>query len=80
MGFDSSPTLIDDLKAGVIDALVVQDPFNIGFVGVRTIVQKLRGETPPKKIDLPARLITAADLDKPDVQQLLHPDLDKYLQ
>ncbi len=79
VGFDSSPTLIDDLKAGVIDALVVQDPFNIGFVGVRTIVQKLRGEAPPKKIDLPARLITAADLDKPDVQRLLHPDLDKYL-
>ena len=79
VGFDSSPTLIDDLKAGVIDALIVQDPFTIGHEAVRTVVQKLRGETPPKKIDLPARLVTAADLEKPEIQQLLHPDLDRYL-
>ena len=79
VGFDSSPTLIDDLKAGVIDALIVQDPFTIGHEAVKTVVQKLRGETPPKKIDLPARLVTAADLEKPEIQQLLHPDLDRYL-
>ena len=79
VGFDSSPTLVDDLKAGVIDSLIVQDPFNIGYTAVKTVVAKLRGETPAKKIDLPARLLTAADLDKPEVRQLLNPDLDKYL-
>lgn len=79
VGFDSSPTLVDDLKGGVIDALIVQDPFQIGFTAVKTVVAKLRGETPARKIDLPARVITAADLAKPDVQQLLNPDLDKYL-
>ena len=39
----------------------------------------LRDGTPAKKIDSPARVLTAADLDKPDVQRLLNPDLDKYL-
>jgi ribose transport system substrate-binding protein len=79
VGFDSSPTLVDDLKAGVIDALIVQDPFKIGYTAVQAVVEKLRGGSPAKKIDLPARLITTADLDKPEVQQLLNPDLDKYL-
>jgi len=79
VGFDSSPTLVDDLKAGAIDSLVVQDPFNIGYTAVKTAVANLRGEKPPKKIDSPARLLTSADLGKPDVQRLLNPDLDKYL-
>ena len=79
VGFDSSPTLVDDMKAGVFDSLVVQDPFNIGYTAVKTVVAKLKGETPAKKIDSPARVLTAADLDKPDVQRLLNPDLDKYL-
>ncbi|MBI3665427.1 MAG: substrate-binding domain-containing protein [Acidobacteria bacterium] len=79
VGFDSSPTLVDDLKAGVFDSLVVQDPFNIGYTAVKTVVAKLKGETPAKKIDSPARVLTAADLDKPEVERLLNPELDKYL-
>ncbi len=79
VGFDSSPTLVDDLRAGAIDALVVQDPFNIGYTAVKTLLAKLGGETPPRKIDSPARLLTAADLDHPDVRKLLNPELDKYL-
>jgi ribose transport system substrate-binding protein len=79
IGFDSSPTLVEDLKAGAIDALVVQDPFQIGYTAVKTAIDKLKGQNPPRKIDTPARLITAAELEKPEVRLLLYPDLDKYL-
>jgi len=79
VGFDSSPTLVDDLRAGAIDSLVVQDPFQIGYTAVKTALEKLRGQTPPRKIDTPARLIAIGDLDKPEVKQLLNPDLDRYL-
>ena len=75
VGFDSSPTLIDDMRAGAIDSLVVQDPFQIGYTAVKTALDKLKGQTPPRKIDTPARLITTGDLDKPEVKQLLNPDL-----
>jgi ribose transport system substrate-binding protein len=75
VGFDSSPTLIDDMRAGAIDSLVVQDPFQIGYTAVKTALDKLKGQTPPRKIDTPARLITSGDLDKPEVKQLLNPDL-----
>jgi ribose transport system substrate-binding protein len=75
VGFDSSPTLVDDLRAGAIDSLIVQDPFQIGYTAVKTALDKLKGQTPPRKIDTPARLITAGDLEKPEVKQLLNPDL-----
>ncbi|MEZ5362101.1 MAG: substrate-binding domain-containing protein [Bryobacterales bacterium] len=63
VGFDASPELQEGLRDGVIDALVVQDPFFMGFRGVETIIEKLRGETPEKRIDSPARAVTKADLD-----------------
>jgi len=79
VGFDSSPTLVEDLKAGAIDALVVQDPFRIGYTAVKTAVDKLRGLAPVRQIDTPARLITAEELEKPEVKELLNPDLERYL-
>lgn len=79
VAFDSSDVMIEDLKGGVIDAMVVQDPFRMGHDAVKTLVEKLNGQTPPKKIDLSARVVTKADLDKEDVKQLLFPDVKKYL-
>ncbi len=79
VAFDSSEGLVEDLKAGAIDALVAQDPFRIGFEAVRAVTEKLDGKAPQKKIDLSATVITKADLDKPEIKQLLHPDITKYL-
>ncbi len=71
VAFDFSDTLVEDMKAGVIDAMVVQDPFNMGFQAVKTLTDKLNGVNPPKQIDLHARLIVKADLEKPEIQKLL---------
>jgi ribose transport system substrate-binding protein len=79
VGFDSGPTLEADLRTGVIDSLVVQHPFKMGYESVQAAVQKLKGETPQKINNLPPRLIVKEDLDKPDVQEQLNPDLKKYL-
>lgn len=79
VAFDSSDSMIEDLKGGVIDAMVVQDPFRMGHDAVKTLVDKLNGQTPPKKIDLSARVVTKADLEKEDVKLLLFPDVKKYL-
>jgi ribose transport system substrate-binding protein len=73
VGFDASFSLREGLRDDVIDALVVQDPFYIGYAGVKTIVQKLNGVEPPKRIDSPARLVTAAHLDDADIVKLLDP-------
>ncbi|HUS07573.1 MAG TPA: substrate-binding domain-containing protein [Bryobacteraceae bacterium] len=79
VGFDAGPTLEADLRSGVIDSLVVQHPFKMGYESIVAAVQKLKGETPRKIHDLAPRLVVKEDLDKPDVQEQLNPDLKKYL-
>ena len=79
VGFDSSPALLDDLKAGLIDSLVVQDPFRMGHDAVVAALTKLRGGTPEKIQNLPARVVTRDNMGDPGINQILHPDLDKYL-
>lgn len=79
VGFDWSPTLLEDVKAGVIDSLVVQDPFRMGYDSVKAALEKLNGGTPGKIQDLPPRLVTRENLNDPDIQQQLNPDLKKYL-
>ena len=80
VGFDFSETIEKDLKDDVIDALVVQDPFNIGYEAVKTIVAKLNGEIPEKRIDSPATIVTSDNLTDPKIDALVHADLDQYLQ
>jgi ribose transport system substrate-binding protein len=79
VGFDWSPPLLEDLRAGLIDSLVVQNPFKMGYESVRSAVKALQGEAVEKFNNLPARLIRKEDLDEPDVQAHLNPDLKKYL-
>ena len=79
VGFDASEGMIQDLKDGVFSALVVQDPFKMGHEAVRTLAGKLAGKSSEKQIDLSAVVVTAADLDKPEVHALLYPDLKKWL-
>ncbi len=48
VGFDSSPNLLDDLKSGAIDSLVVQDPFKMGYESVKAAVDKAKRRHAPK--------------------------------
>src|SRR6185503_5074943 len=43
VGFDASDTLVKGLRAGQIDALVLQDPVRMGYLGVKTIVAHIQG-------------------------------------
>ena len=79
VGFDSSPTLLEDLEAGVIDSLVVQDPFRMGYQSVQAAAKKLDGGAPEKIQNLPALVVTKENLNDPAVQKQLKPDLEKYL-
>ena len=79
VGFDSSPALLDDLRSGAIDALVVQDPFQMAYVGLKTLIDNRAGRKPPRRIDLPPTLVTHDNLTEPKIEQLLNPDIQKYL-
>ncbi|MBZ5608892.1 MAG: substrate-binding domain-containing protein [Acidobacteriia bacterium] len=71
--FDSSDMHIEALKDGTIDLMLVQDPYRIGYEAVRSLVMKLNGQTPPRRMDLKVHEIRKSDLPQPEVQALLFP-------
>lgn len=77
VGFDSSEKMIAALKAGELDGFVVQNPFQIGYLGVKTLLRHIQGEQAPRRIDTGSVLVTAQNLNAPDIQELLPPDLSK---
>ena len=79
IGFDFSEKLSRALGDGQIDALVLQNPFNMGYLAVRSLVAHLRGRPVEPSIDTGARLVDAKNLGDPAVQVLIRPDLDKWL-
>jgi ribose transport system substrate-binding protein len=79
VGFDSSQTFIDALNANQLQGLVVQNPFNMGYLGVRTMVDSLLGKPVEKKIDTGVMLVTKENLQSAEVNALIHPPLDQYL-
>lgn len=80
VAFDTSDAMIEDIKSGVIHATVVQDPFRIGYEAVKTLVDKLHGKNPPKRIDLGGTVVSLENLQTMEIQQLLRPNINKYLQ
>src|SRR5437588_3413898 len=79
VGFDATQIFIDAMKAKQLHGIVVQNPFNMGYLGVRTIVESLRGQPIEKRIDTGVTMITPDNLDAKESQALLHPPLDQYL-
>ena len=79
IGFDSSESLEKGLRDGHIDGLVLQDPVNMGYLGVKTMVAHLRGQPVAPRVDTGVRLVTEKQMNDPDAKALLHPDLKKWL-
>jgi ribose transport system substrate-binding protein len=79
VGFDASPNLVKALDAGDLDGLVVQDPVNMGYLGVKTIVAHIHGQPIEPRVDTGVRLVTRDHMNDPDASALLHPDLSRWL-
>ena len=70
IGFDHTADLGQNVREGAIDSLVIQDPYRMGYDGVKTIVDKLAGKTPARRIDTGVKLLTKENQDTPDIQKL----------
>jgi len=79
VGFDTSEAFIAAMRAGTLHGIVVQNPFRMGELGVRTMVTHLKGQAVEGKVDTGVQLISPESLDAPESQLLLHPPLAKYL-
>jgi ribose transport system substrate-binding protein len=75
VGFDSDDKLIKLLSDGNITALVVQDPYRMGYDGIKTALAASKGEKVPANVDTGANLITKENMNTPRSQKLLNPKI-----
>src|SRR5208283_5098140 len=73
VGFDSDDKLIKLLTDGTIVALVVQDPYRMGYDGIKTALAASKGEKVEANVDTGANLVTKANMDQPKEHALLYP-------
>jgi ribose transport system substrate-binding protein len=79
IGFDAGSQSVLDMKNGDVQCLAVQNPVLMGYLSVMTMVKHLQGEQVEKRIDTGVVLVTPENMEQPDMHDLLHPPLDKYL-
>jgi ribose transport system substrate-binding protein len=71
VAFDPAKSLIDALKTGEVVAIVVQDPYNMGYQGVKVLALHSKGQTSPRVIDTGVEVVTAANITDPKIMRLL---------
>src|SRR5262245_31336060 len=76
IAFDADPQQIVDLKRGVYDALVVQQPFQMGFQSVKLAGQLARGQVKPTAVKeeqlLDFFVVTRKNVNDPKVKQYFY--------
>lgn len=71
VGFDASPDLVRSLENNEVQALVAQNPYKMGHDSVKTLVDSIRGQQVPPRVDTGVKLITKDNMNTPEIQDLL---------
>lgn len=71
VAFDPDKILIDGLRSGQVVAIIVQDPFKMGYEGVKALALNNRGQSSPRLIDTGVEVVTAENLTEPKIMRLL---------
>jgi ribose transport system substrate-binding protein len=73
VAFDAAEEEVAALREGVIQALIVQNPFNMGYLGVKTALDALAGKPVEKRVDTGVLVVTKENIDTPEVQKIINP-------
>ena len=73
VAFDSDPEEVKALGEGTLHALVLQDPYGMGYKGVDSCLKALAGEKLPEYVNTGATAVTKDNMSKPEVKGLLDP-------
>ena len=80
MGFDQSAPLLQALREGDVEGLVVQDPYRMGYLAVWHLVQHLEGKDVPgagKDVSTGEYVVTRANLDDVQTRERFDPELQQ---
>jgi ribose transport system substrate-binding protein len=80
VGFDSSQVFLDAMKRNEMHGFALQNPFEMGYRAVKTMVDHLRGQQVPAVIDTGVTMITPENMDTEASKKLLNPPIAEYLQ
>jgi ribose transport system substrate-binding protein len=73
VGFDASQSLVEALKVGKVQGLVVQNPLRMGELSVKTMVQCLEKKPFETKVSTGETLVTPENMNEPEIAKLIHP-------
>jgi ribose transport system substrate-binding protein len=71
IGFDAGGLLIEGVKTGAVDSLVVQNPYKMGYEGVKALIATLDGKEVSRRVDTGVVLLTKENLETPEIQSLI---------
>lgn len=80
VGFDAGSQSLEDFKNGDLQGLVVQNPLAMGYEGVMTLYRHMQGDSVPKRVDTGVVLVRPENFESTEVQELIHPPLERYLE
>ncbi|MFD2380414.1 substrate-binding domain-containing protein, partial [Paenibacillus xanthanilyticus] len=73
VAFESAHEELEMLQDGVLEATIVQNPFSMGYLGVKHAMQALEGETIPPRVDIHTKIIDRENMFWMDNQKILFP-------
>jgi ribose transport system substrate-binding protein len=76
VGVGSNEKIVKFLQDDVIAGLVVEDPFRMGYDGVKTALAASKGEQVAANVDTGATLVTKANMSSARSQELLKPKVE----
>lgn len=72
IGFDGNQDLQDFVRKGTLQGIAVQGSFQMGYLGVQTVIKVIAGEKVAKTIDTGVVFVTKDNLDKPEAKNVLY--------
>ncbi|MEC0090503.1 substrate-binding domain-containing protein [Paenibacillus macquariensis] len=73
IGFDSSSDEVQLLESGIMKSSIVQKPFNMGYLGVKTALNLIDGDTTEPITYIDSNVITKGNMFTAENQKLLFP-------
>ena len=72
VAFDSNVVSVGMLETGEVDALIVQNPYAMGYLGVETAANLMNGQTGgPSVVDTATTIVTRENMYEPESQKIL---------
>lgn len=73
VGFDASEPLVDAMRHGKIQGLVVQNPLRMGELAVKSMIMQLEKKPVEPHVSTGEALVTPENMNEPEIARLIHP-------